>query len=78
MLCCSVISDSFAMPGTVTHGKGYKAPLSTGLSREEYWNGLPFLTPGVFPSQGSNEPVSPASPALQVGSFPCATCEAQQ
>ena len=48
MLCCSVMSDSFAMPWTVAH----KAPLSTGFSRQEYWNGLLFPIPGVFPSQG--------------------------
>ena len=51
MLCCSVMSDSFAMPWTVAH----KAPLSTGFSRQEYWNGLLFPIPGVFPSQGWNQ-----------------------
>ena len=24
------------------------------FSRQEYWNGLPFPSPGVFPTQGSN------------------------
>ena len=32
----------------------HKAPLPTGFSRQEYRNGLPFPTPGVFPTQGSN------------------------
>ena len=25
----------------------YQAPLSMGLSRQEYWSGLPFLSPGL-------------------------------
>ena len=25
-----------------------------GFSRQEYWSGLPFPSPGVFPAQGSN------------------------
>ena len=29
-------------------------PLSMGLSRQTYWNGLPFPSPGIFPTQGSN------------------------
>ena len=31
-----------------------QAPLSMEFSRQEYWNGLPFPSPGVFPTQGSN------------------------
>ena len=43
--------DSFATPGTVAH----QAPLSVGLSRQEYWSGLPFPTPqGIFPTHGLN------------------------
>ena len=30
-----------------------QAPLSMKFSRQEYWSGLPFLSPGVFPTQGS-------------------------
>ena len=26
-----------------------------GFSRQEYWSGLPFLPPGVFPTQGLNQ-----------------------
>ena len=36
-----------------------QAPLSMVFSRQEYWNGLPFLTPGDLPHPGI-EPVSPA------------------
>ena len=31
-----------------------QAPLIMGFSRQEYWNGLPFLLQGIFPTQGSN------------------------
>ena len=38
----------------------YQAPLSMGFSRQEYWSGLPF------PSPGDLDPgVEPRSPALQ-------------
>ena len=40
-----------------------QAPLSMGFLRQEYWNGLPFLTPGDLPSSGI-EPASFVSPAL--------------
>ena len=31
-----------------------QAPRSMGLSRQEYWSGLPFPSPGIFPTQESN------------------------
>ena len=31
-----------------------QAPLSIGLSRQEYWSGLPCIPSGIFPTQGSN------------------------
>ena len=40
---------------------------SMEFSRQEYWSGLPFPTPGDLPDPGM-EPESPASPAL-AGSF---------
>ena len=57
---CSVSPDSVTS-GTIT----YQAPLSMGLSQQEYWNGLSFLPPGDLPNPGI-KPSSPASPALQV------------
>ena len=45
------------------------APLSTEVSRQEYWNGLPFPPPGDLPDPRI-EPVSLASPALEGGFFP--------
>ena len=44
-----------------------QAPLSMEFSRQEYWNGLPFPTPGDLPGPGI-KPMSLASPAL-VGRF---------
>ena len=41
---CSVVSDS-VIPWT----KAHQAPLSMGFSRQEYWSGLPFPSPGGFP-----------------------------
>ena len=31
-----------------------QAPLSMEFCRQEYWNELPFLLQGIFPTQGSN------------------------
>ena len=45
----------FATPWTLAH----QAPLSMGFSRQEYWNGLLFPSPGDLPDTGI-EPVSPA------------------
>ena len=46
-----------------------QTPLSMGISRQEYWSGLPFPTPGDFLDPGV-EPLSLASPELQVDSLP--------
>ena len=37
-----------------------------GFSRQEYWSGLPFPSPGDLPDAG----IEPGSPALQVNSLP--------
>ena len=50
------MSDSLGDPWTVVH----KAPLSMGFHRQEYWNGLPFSSPGHLPNPGI-ESVSPVS-----------------
>ena len=42
--------QSFVILRTVAR----QAPLSMGFSRQEYWSGLPFPTPGDLPDQGSN------------------------
>ena len=43
-----------------------QAPLSMGFFRQEYWSGLPFLSPGDGPRPGTE----PGSPALQADSLP--------
>jgi len=47
----------FVTPWTVAH----QAPLSMGFSRQEYWSGLPFPSPGDLPDPG----IEPRSPTLQ-------------
>ena len=46
----------FGTPWTVA----YQAPLSMGISRQEYWSGLPFPSPDL-PDPG----IEPGSPALK-------------
>ena len=57
----SVVSDS-ATPWAVAR----QAPLSMGFSRQEYWVGLPFSSPGDLPNPG----IKHGSPALQADSLP--------
>ena len=52
----------FATPWTVA----YQAPQSMGFSRQEYWRGLPFPSPGDLPNPG----IDPGSPALQTDVLP--------
>ena len=47
----------FATLWTVAH----QTPPSIGFSRQEYWSGLPFPSPGNLPDPG----IKPISPALQ-------------
>ena len=53
-----VMSDS-ATPWTVA----CQAPLSIEFSRQEYWSGLPFSSPGNLPNPG----IEPVSPVLASG-----------
>ena len=50
--CCFPLSCIllFVTPCTLAH----QAPLSMDFPRQEYWSGLPFLTPGIFMTQGFN------------------------
>ena len=50
---------SLVTPWTVAH----QAPLSMGFSRQEYWNGFSFPTPGDLPNPGI-KPLSLATLAL--------------
>ena len=52
----------FAAPWTVA----YQAPPSMEFSRQEYWSGLPFPSPGDLPNRG----IEPGSPCLQADTLP--------
>ena len=52
----------FATLWTIAH----QAPLFMEFSRQEYWSGLPFPSPGDLPNPG----IEPGSPALQADSLP--------
>ena len=52
----------FVTPWTVAH----QAPPSMGFSRQEYWSGLSFPSPGGLPDPG----IEPRSPALQADALP--------
>ena len=64
LLCVShsVVPDSFATPWTAIH----QVPLSMRYSRQGYWSGLPFPSPGDLPNPG----IEPGSSALQANSLP--------
>ena len=52
----------FATPWTVSH----QAPVFMEFSRQEYWSGLPFPSPGDLPDPG----IEPGSPALEADALP--------
>ena len=52
----------FETPWTVAH----RAPPSMGFSRQEYWSGLPFPSPGDL----SNPGIELGSPTLQADTLP--------
>ena len=52
----------FATPWTIAH----QAPPSMEFSRQRYWGGLPFPSPGDLPDPG----IEPGSPALQADALP--------
>ena len=52
----------FVIPWTTAS----QAPPSMWFSRQEYWSGLPFPSPGDLPNSG----IEPGSPALQADALP--------
>ena len=54
-----------ATPWTVAH----QAPPPMEFSRQEYWSGLPFPSPGDLPDQG----IEPRSPTLKADTLPSET-----
>ena len=59
----SVVSDSLRPVDCIV---AHQTPPSMGFSRQEYWSGLPFPSPGDLPNPG----LEPGSPALLAGSVP--------
>ena len=56
---CSVVSD-------LCDPMDHQTPLSMEFSRQEYWSGLSFLSPGDLLDPG----IKPRSPALHADSLP--------
>jgi len=52
------------LPGQRSQAPARQA-LSMEFSRQEYWSGFPFLSPGDLPDSG----IEPRSPILQVVSY---------
>ena len=63
--CCKqqkTCLKTFATPWTAAS----QAPPFMGFSRQEYWSGLPFPSPGDLPDPG----IEPGSPTLQADALP--------
>ena len=58
-----MVSDSFPL-----HGLQAARLLSTDFSRQKYWSGLPFPTPGDLPDPGTE--TAPSALALEAYSLP--------
>ena len=56
---CVELCPTLVTPWTVT----LQAPLSMEFSKQEFWSGLPFPTPGDFPNPG----IELIAPALKSG-----------
>ena len=65
-LMCVCWSLSHIQLFTILWTVAHLAPLSMGFSRQEYWSGYPFSSPGDLPDPG----IKLGSPALQVTSLP--------
>ena len=64
--CGGVLAAKFCLTFATPLTAACQAPLSVGFSRQEYWSGLPFSSPGDLPDPG----IEPGSPALQADSLP--------
>ena len=62
----SEVTQSFVSNSATPWSVAYQAPLTMGFSRQEYWSGLPFPSPGDLPNPG----IEPGSPTLQVDGLP--------
>ena len=70
----NVLSGCVLHPSVLSHVRvlatlwtvAHQVLLSMGFSRQEYWSGLPFPSPGDLPNPG----IGPRSPAFQADSLP--------
>ena len=62
------VSHSVVSTSLWPHGRyvAHQGPPSMEFSRQEYWSGLPFPSPGDLPDPG----IKPGSPALQADALP--------
>ena len=69
IVCVCSVTESCL---TLCDHMDYSPPDSSdmGFFRQEFWSGLPCLTPGDLPDPGT-EPVCPVLLALQADSFTC-------
>ena len=63
---CTVLSFSVTSDSWWPHGLCSPGSCPWGFSRQEYWSGLPFPSPGDLPDPR----IEPRSPPLQVDSLP--------
>ena len=61
-----VIQSCLTFFSTMDCSPLHQAPLSMGFSKQEYWSGLSFPSPGDLPNPG----IIPVSPTLQANSLP--------
>ena len=66
-MCCVVVLSRFSHVQlfATPWNTALEAPPSIGFSRQEYWSGLPFPSPGHIPNPGTE----PGSPALAGTNF---------
>ena len=66
IVCACSVAQSFLIVWDSMDCSPPGSSLFMGFPRQEYWNGLPFSSPGIFPTQGSN----PCPLHWQVDSLP--------
>ena len=66
LLHCAVCAELLSCVSSWLWPPQTVAPLPMGFSRQEYWSGLPYPSPGDFPHPG----IEPMSPVLLADSLP--------
>ena len=63
---CVCVCVSCSVVSSLCDPMDHQTPLSMEFSRQEYWSGLSFISPGDLLDPG----IKPRSPALQADSLP--------